>query len=61
MMLTCKQMITELNQMDNGERIGFLKYLRENHFHINPLTKEERRIIDDLRDGYVKVVEADEI
>ena len=59
--VTAQDMINEMKKMENGQRIEFLEYLYEEHFSINPLTEEEMRIIDDLRDGYVKVVEVDEI
>ena len=59
--LSSEQMVTAMSNMENGERIVFLKYLREHHFFMNPITEEESRIIDDLRDGYVKVVENDEV
>ena len=58
-MLTAKEMIEQMKVMDNGERIDFFRYLYEEHFRNNSLTEEEMQIIDDLRDGYVKVVEND--
>lgn len=60
-MLTAQDLIMKMNEMDNGERLDFLRHLKENHFSMNPLTPEEMRIIDDLRDGYVKVVENNEV
>ena len=59
--LTFEQMLTAMGNMENGDRIDFLEYLFHNHFRMNPLTDEEMKIIDDLRDGYVKVVEVDEL
>jgi len=59
--MSFEQMVTAMANMDNGDRIDFLEHLYHNHFRINPLTDEEMKIIDDLRDGYVKVVEADEL
>ena len=58
--MTFAEVIEIIKKMPNGERIKLLKYLYDEHFNINPLTKEEMRIISDLRDGYVKVVENDE-
>lgn len=55
--MTCDEMLKQMSLMDNGERQKFLEYLFENHFNINPLTREEMTIISDLRDGYVRVVE----
>ncbi|MCL1948285.1 MAG: hypothetical protein FWF59_00940 [Turicibacter sp.] len=57
--MTAKEMIELMNKMENRERIDFLEYLYHEHFSMNPLTKEEMRLIDDLRDGYVKVVECE--
>ena len=52
-----EQMVEAMKNMDNAQRLKFLDYLYEEHFHANPLTEEEMQLIDDLRDGYVKVVE----
>ena len=56
-MLGADEMINQMNNMENGERIDFLRYIYNEHFRINTLTEEEMQIIDDLRDGYVRVVE----
>lgn len=58
--MTSEEMIQQMDEMDNGERIEFLKYLGKKHFFINTLTREEMHIIDELRDGYLKVVENDD-
>ena len=58
--MTFAEVIDIIKNMPNGERIELLKYLYDEHFNINPLTREEMRIIGDLRDGYIKVVENDE-
>ena len=55
--MNCDQMIKAMKSMDNAQRLKFLDYLYEEHFHANPLTEEEMQLIDDLRDGYVTVVE----
>ena len=55
--MTSSEMIKLMAEMSNRERLDFLKYLAENIFFVNTLTEEEKRIIADLRDGYVKVVE----
>ena len=57
--MTHQEVIQIMKEMPNGERIKLLLYLQDEHFHMNPLTEEEMQIIDDLRDGYVKVVEND--
>jgi len=57
--MTCEQMVEAMNNMDNAERIKLFDYLHDEHFHINPLTEDEMQLIDDLRDGYVKVIEVD--
>lgn len=49
--------IKKMDEMDNGERIKLFEYLAKNHFFMNELSEEEMQIIEDLRDGYVKVVE----
>ena len=58
--MTFAEVVDIIKNMPNGERIELLKYLYDEHFNINPLTREEMRIIGDLRDGYIKVVENDE-
>ena len=58
--MTSAEMIKLLAEMPNKERIDFLVYLSENFFFVNKITEDEQRIIADLRDGYVKVVENDE-
>lgn len=58
--MTANEMIQQMRKMENGERIDFLKYLYQEHFNVNPITEEEMKILEDLRDGYVKVVENNE-
>ena len=58
--MTHLEMIQKMKEMENGERIKFLLYLYEEHFNMNPLTEEEMIILEDLRDGYVRVVENDD-
>jgi len=55
--MTYEQMVEAMKNMDNADRIKFLDYLYDEHFHANPLTEEEMQLIDDLRDGYVKVID----
>jgi len=55
--MSYEQMVEAMKNMNNGERIKFLDYLYEAHFHSNALTEEEMQLIEDLRDGYVKVID----
>jgi len=55
--MTYELMIEAMKSMSNVDRIKFLDYLYDEHFHSNPLTEEEMQLIDDLRDGYVKVID----
>ena len=57
--MTHLEMIQKMKEMENGERIEFLKYLYENHFRMNPISEEEMQILEDLRDGYIRVIEND--
>ena len=60
-MATAQEVIDAMAIMDNAERIILLRHLFRNHFDMNPLTEEEMQLIDDLRDGYVKVVATNEL
>jgi len=55
--MTHQEMIQAMKDMPNGERIRFLIHIRDNHFYGNSITSEEAELLEDLRDGYVKVVE----
>jgi len=55
---TAEQMIELMKNMDNGERIKYLKWLFDNHFDHRPfyenLTEEQQRILypDKFDDDY---------
>ena len=57
--MTHEELIQQMNSMPNGERIKFFVYLSEHHFGMTPISDEESQIIEDLRDGYLKVVAND--
>ena len=48
-MMTAKEMIEQMNQMENGERLKFFNYLSNHHF--NTLSDEAKQILDDYYDG----------
>ena len=59
--MTAKHLIEQMNELENSERIAFLKHLYHEHFDMNPITEKEAKIIEDLRDGYVRVVDNNEV
>jgi len=58
--MSCEDMIKKMNEMPNGERINFLLYLSEQHFHGIELSDEEMELIEAYRAGELKGVLEDE-
>jgi len=54
--MTAKEMVVQMNQMENDERIAFFNYLSNHHF--NTLSDEAKKILDDYYDG--RLVEAED-
>ena len=54
--MSFQEMVDAMKKMPNKDRIDFLEYLYWEHFNMTPLTAEEKEILSDLREGYVKVV-----
>ena len=52
--MTAQELIKAMKNMENGERIEFLKYLYEEHFCYNKLTDEEIQVLSDYHDGYLE-------
>ena len=55
--MTAKEMIKQLNQMENTDRIEFFNYLSEHHF--NTLSDEAKKILDDYYEGLLVEVKDD--
>lgn len=56
-MITSEQMIEDLKIMDNGERLDFLEYMFIEYFDTGFLSDMEGEVLEDLDDGYVKIIE----
>jgi len=59
-MLTATEMITEIERMDNGERIDFLIYLHKKHFNVWRPSHEEIMVLRAYHEGMFEGIDIDE-
>lgn len=57
-MKTSNEMINALGEMDIAERLLFFEYLFAEHYNYSLLAQHDIEIINELREGFIKVVEA---